>query len=83
MTPNRVLERYFAILERFEAYERRESQETMVLLVAASADVEVCRKFFDVLTLLSPPASLLSPRVAGRVLTRPVPHAAGSPWGTM
>ena len=34
LNPNRVLERYFDILGHFSAYERRESQETMVLQIA-------------------------------------------------
>ena len=48
----------------------------------ASEDEVVCRKFFAVLNLLAPPSSLLSPRVAWRVLGRPVPRGGGSPWGT-
>ncbi len=47
----------------------------------ASKDPAVCRKFFDVLNLLAPPASLMAPRVAWRVLTRPAPRGEGSPWG--
>jgi hypothetical protein len=42
----------------------------------------VCRKFFDVLNLLAPPASLLSPPVAWRVLARAAPKGESSPWGT-
>jgi 2-polyprenyl-6-methoxyphenol hydroxylase-like FAD-dependent oxidoreductase len=47
----------------------------------ASEDEEVCRRFFDVLNLLSPPASLMTPRVHGacsrarRVATRGRPGA--------
>jgi 2-polyprenyl-6-methoxyphenol hydroxylase-like FAD-dependent oxidoreductase len=48
----------------------------------ASSDPVVCRKFFDVLNLLASPPSLLSPRVAWRVLGRPTPQGEGSPWGT-
>jgi 2-polyprenyl-6-methoxyphenol hydroxylase-like FAD-dependent oxidoreductase len=48
----------------------------------ASADPVVCRKFFDVLNLLAPPPSLMSPRVAWRVLGRSKPQGEGSPWGT-
>lgn len=47
----------------------------------ASEDQAVCRKFFDVLNLLAPPSSLMSPRVAWRVLARPAPKSEGSPWG--
>jgi hypothetical protein len=47
----------------------------------AAEDREVCRQFFDVLNLLSPPASLLSPRVAWRVLSRRPTCDRGSPWG--
>jgi 2-polyprenyl-6-methoxyphenol hydroxylase-like FAD-dependent oxidoreductase len=49
---------------------------------AASADPEVCRRFFDVLNLLAPPTSLMAPRVAWRVLTRAAPPKPGSPWGS-
>src|SRR5262245_28113538 len=48
----------------------------------ASADPAVCRKFFDVLNLLAPPPSLMSPAVAWRVLARSAPTGEGSPWGT-
>lgn len=47
----------------------------------ASQDPIVCRRFFDVLNLLAPPASLLSPVVAWRVLTRRPARGEGSPWG--
>jgi hypothetical protein len=47
----------------------------------ASEDREVCRRFFDVLNLLAPPASLLTPRVAWRVLSRRARPDRGSPWG--
>ncbi|MBM3770055.1 MAG: hypothetical protein FJW27_01970 [Acidimicrobiia bacterium] len=47
----------------------------------ASEDAIVCRKFFDVLNLLAPPPTLLSPAVAWRVLARRVPAGAGTPWG--
>lgn len=50
---------------------------------AASQDPVVCRKFFDVLNLLAPPTSLMTPRVAWRVLGRPAPRGQGSPWGVM
>jgi 2-polyprenyl-6-methoxyphenol hydroxylase-like FAD-dependent oxidoreductase len=46
----------------------------------ASKDRAVCRKFFDVLNLLEPPSSLMSPRVAWRVLSRSAPKGEGSPW---
>jgi 2-polyprenyl-6-methoxyphenol hydroxylase-like FAD-dependent oxidoreductase len=49
----------------------------------ASDDQVVCRKFFDVLNLLAPPSSLMSPHVAWRVLTRSTPKGEGSPWGMM
>jgi 2-polyprenyl-6-methoxyphenol hydroxylase-like FAD-dependent oxidoreductase len=48
---------------------------------AASNDMEVCHKFFDVLNLLAPPRSLMMPRVAWRVLTRRIHQGQGSPWG--
>ncbi len=38
----------------------------------ASHDRVVCRRFFDVLNLLAPPHSLMSPRLVGRVLVRSV-----------
>jgi 2-polyprenyl-6-methoxyphenol hydroxylase-like FAD-dependent oxidoreductase len=47
----------------------------------ASVDPVVCRKFFDVLNLLAPPSSLMSPRFAWRVLARSAPKGEGSPWG--
>jgi 2-polyprenyl-6-methoxyphenol hydroxylase-like FAD-dependent oxidoreductase len=47
----------------------------------ASADEIVCRHFFDVLNLLAPPPSLMAPQVAWRVLARPAPKGAGTPWG--
>jgi 2-polyprenyl-6-methoxyphenol hydroxylase-like FAD-dependent oxidoreductase len=50
---------------------------------AASDDPEICRRFFDVLSLLAPPTSLMSPPVAWRVLARRPPRGAGSPWGMM
>ena len=46
----------------------------------ASDDPVVCRKFFDVLNLFAPPVSLMSPRIAWRVLARPAPQGTGSPW---
>ena len=46
----------------------------------ASKDRVVCARFFDVLNLLAPPSSLMSPGVAWRVLTRPTPRGEGSPW---
>jgi 2-polyprenyl-6-methoxyphenol hydroxylase-like FAD-dependent oxidoreductase len=49
----------------------------------ASKDRAVCRKFFDVLNLLTPPSSLMSPRIAWRVLARSAPKGEGSPWGVM
>jgi 2-polyprenyl-6-methoxyphenol hydroxylase-like FAD-dependent oxidoreductase len=45
----------------------------------ASVDVEVCRRFFEVVALLAPPAALMSPRVAWRVLSQPQPQGEGSP----
>jgi 2-polyprenyl-6-methoxyphenol hydroxylase-like FAD-dependent oxidoreductase len=50
---------------------------------AASDDATVCRKFFDVLNLLAPPSSLMSPPLAWRVLVRRPPSGRGSPWGVM
>lgn len=47
----------------------------------ASDDPVVCRKFFDVLNLLAPPTSLMSPPVMWRVLARAKPRGPGSPWG--
>lgn len=49
----------------------------------ASEDPVVCRKFFDVLNLFAPPVSLMSPRIAWRVLARPTPRGTGSPWRAM
>jgi 2-polyprenyl-6-methoxyphenol hydroxylase-like FAD-dependent oxidoreductase len=49
----------------------------------ASVDQTVCRRFFDVLNLLAPPASLMSPSTAYRVLTRSLPADEGTPWGSM
>ncbi|MGE5526309.1 MAG: FAD-dependent oxidoreductase [Rhodospirillaceae bacterium] len=37
---------------------------------AASVDAEVCRHFFEVLNLLAPPAALMKPALAWRVLAR-------------
>jgi len=48
---------------------------------AASVDPVVCRKFFDVLNLLAPPPSLMSPPTMWRVLSRRRPAGPGSPWG--
>ena len=50
---------------------------------AASDDATVCRKFFDVLNLLAPPSSLMSPPLAWRVLARRPPKGCGSPWGVV
>jgi 2-polyprenyl-6-methoxyphenol hydroxylase-like FAD-dependent oxidoreductase len=50
---------------------------------AASDDPAICRRFFDVLSLLAPPTSLMSPPVAWRVLARRPPRGEGSPWGMM
>jgi 2-polyprenyl-6-methoxyphenol hydroxylase-like FAD-dependent oxidoreductase len=47
---------------------------------AASDDATVCRKFFDVLNLLAPPSSLMSPPLAWRVLARRPPDGRGCPW---
>lgn len=47
----------------------------------ASEDAVVCRRFFDVLNLLAPPPTMLSPAIAWRVLTRARPAGPGSPWG--
>jgi hypothetical protein len=49
----------------------------------ASADQMICRKFFDVINLLAPPSSLMSPSVAWRVLARSAPKDEGSPRGMM
>jgi hypothetical protein len=48
---------------------------------AASNDPVVCRRFFDVLNLLAPPSSLMTPAVMLRVLARCAPQGAGTPWG--
>ncbi len=48
---------------------------------AASVDQTVCRRFFDVLNLLAPPSSLMSPFTAWRVLGRSLPEGEGTPWG--
>ncbi|WP_407521046.1 FAD-dependent oxidoreductase [Methylobacterium oryzisoli] len=45
----------------------------------AAADPVVCRRFFDVLNLLAPPAALLAPAIAWRVLGRRAPPGPGSP----
>ena len=50
---------------------------------AASDDARVCRKFFDVLNLLAPPSSLMSPSLAWRVLARRPPRGLGSPWNAV
>ena len=42
----------------------------------------VCRKFFDVLNLLAPPTSLMTPPLVWRVLARSAPRGPGSPWGS-
>jgi 2-polyprenyl-6-methoxyphenol hydroxylase-like FAD-dependent oxidoreductase len=49
----------------------------------ASQDPVVCRRFFDVLNLLAPPLSLMSPPTAWRVLTRRAPKGEGSPWSVV
>ena len=49
----------------------------------ASTDETVCRRFFDVLNLLAPPSSLMTPTVALRVLARSTPAGTGTPWGAM
>jgi 2-polyprenyl-6-methoxyphenol hydroxylase-like FAD-dependent oxidoreductase len=46
---------------------------------AASDDPVVCRRFFDVLNLLAPPAALMSPPLMWRVLARRAPRGVGSP----
>jgi 2-polyprenyl-6-methoxyphenol hydroxylase-like FAD-dependent oxidoreductase len=46
---------------------------------AACDDPVVCAKFFDVLNLLAPPPSLMTPRLAWRVLARHLPAGTGSP----
>ena len=51
------------------------------LHAVASEDQVVCRRFFDVLNLLAPPTSLMSPHVAWRVLARSAPKGESSPWG--
>jgi 2-polyprenyl-6-methoxyphenol hydroxylase-like FAD-dependent oxidoreductase len=50
---------------------------------AAAHDPVVCRKFFEVLNLLSPPTSLMTPAVAWRVLARKSAPGYGSPWGVV
>lgn len=49
---------------------------------ATTDDPFVCRKFFDVLNLMAPPQSLMTPRVAWRVLARAAPTGVGTPWGS-
>lgn len=44
----------------------------------ASEDPVVCDKFFHVLNLFTPPVSLMSPRIAWRVLVRPAPRTTES-----
>ncbi len=50
---------------------------------ATSDDVVVCRQFFDVLNLLAPPESLMTPRMAWRALARRSVRSQGTPWGVM
>ena len=45
----------------------------------ASEDATVCRRFFDVLNLLAPPSSLMTPGLMWRVPTHRRPTSAGSP----
>lgn len=45
----------------------------------AAADPMVCRRFFDVVNLLAPPAALLAPAIAWRVLAHRAPAGLGSP----
>jgi 2-polyprenyl-6-methoxyphenol hydroxylase-like FAD-dependent oxidoreductase len=47
----------------------------------ASEDPEICRRFFDVLNLLAPPTSLMTPRIAWRVLSHKAKRDQGTPWG--
>lgn len=47
----------------------------------ASKDPVVCRRFFDVLNLLAPPSSLMSPRIAWRLLLPSASQVENSPWG--
>jgi 2-polyprenyl-6-methoxyphenol hydroxylase-like FAD-dependent oxidoreductase len=49
----------------------------------ASEDPVVCRRFFDVLNLLAPPSSLMSPRIAWRLLAPSASKGEGSPWGLL
>jgi hypothetical protein len=49
----------------------------------ASQDPVVCRKLFEVLNLLAPLSSLMSPRIGWRVFSRSAPRGEGSPWGLM
>jgi 2-polyprenyl-6-methoxyphenol hydroxylase-like FAD-dependent oxidoreductase len=49
----------------------------------ASEDPVVCRKFFDVLNLFASPVSLMSPRIAWRVLVRPARVSRKSPCQVM
>src|SRR5581483_8161737 len=44
----------------------------------ATFDADVCRRFFDVANLLAPPASLLAPGTARRVLLARPPQPAGT-----
>ena len=50
---------------------------------AAAYDPVVCRKFFEVLNLLSPPTYLMTPGVAWRVLAHRSAPGQGSPWGVI
>lgn len=53
------------------------------LHAVASEDPVVCQKFFDVLNLLAPPPSLMTPGMMWRVLSRRRPHGPGTPWGML
>ena len=46
----------------------------------ASTDERTFRQFIEVVHLLVPPSSLMSPANIFRVLSRPIPKGKGSPW---
>ena len=57
--------------------------DRVTIVGAASDDPVICRRFFNLLNLLAPPASLMAPGVMFRVLARRAPRDAGTPWGTI
>ena len=72
---------------RFPAVEGHRSPASRVMNryfervhAVASADRVVCRRFFEVLSLLEPPSVMMSPGILRRVLVRRPPDGQGSPW---